>query len=245
MSLIRRTSSGLRASLGTVLLLAALTGCALSKNQDVETVSTVGGVPANQALARPTVTDPRSLGRDDAPVVIIEFSDYQCPYCGQFHADVMPRLKSDYINTGKVRLLFRDLPLAVHPESVPAAIAAHCAAEQGKFWEMNHALFTNHRALGAELYERLARTLKLDNDKFRSCVRDPLSGKSVQMDLHQARRHGLKSTPSFIFGRFEKGRIAIHRTASGFADFETMAREIDSLLAIKPVAGDVRPPVQE
>lgn len=244
MKLIRRAKNCFRVLLGTTLLLTALTGCALSTKQDVETVSTVGGHGANPAVARPIVTDPRSLGHDDAPIVIIEFSDYQCPYCGQFHADVLPRLQSEYINTGKVRLIFRDLPLAVHPESVPAAVAAHCAAEQGKFWEMNGALFANHRALGVELYERLAQTLKLDIDKYRSCVRNPLSGKSVQMDVQQARRHSLKSTPSFIFGRFENGRIAILRTASGFADYETFAREIDSLLATTPASGEKKLPVQ-
>lgn len=244
MQLIHRARGCLRVLLGTTLLLTALTGCALWTHQDVETVSTVGGHGANPAVARPTVTDPRSLGRGDAPIVIIEYSDYQCPYCGQFHTNVLPRLQSEYIDTGKVRLIFRDLPLAMHRESLPAAIAAHCATEQGKFWAMNGALFANQRALGTELYERLAQTLSLDTDKFSTCVESPLSGKSVQMDVQDARRYGLNSTPSFILGRSDKGRVEIHRTARGFVDYETFAREIDSLLTTTPASGDGLSPVQ-
>lgn len=244
MKLIRRARDCFRTLLSTTLLLTALTGCALLTKQDIETVSTVGGHGADPAVARPSVIDPRSLGRDDAPIVIVEYSDYQCPYCSQFHANVLPRLQSEYIDTGKVRLIFRDLPLAIHRESVPAAIAAHCAAEQGKFWAMNAALFAHYRELGSELYERLVQTLNLDIDKFGACIQSPLSGKSVQMDVQEARRYGLKSTPSFILGRSDKGRVEIHRTASGFADFETFAREIDSLLATTPASGERLSPVQ-
>ena len=245
MKLIGRARYFFRALLGTALLLTALTGCALSTKQDVETVSTVGGHGANPAVARPTATDPRSLGHDDAPIVIVEYSDYECPYCGRFHATVLPRLQSEYIDTGKVRLVFRDLPLAMHRESVPAAIAAHCAAEQGKYWAMNEALFANQRALGAELYERLAKTLNLDTAKFSSCVQSPLSRKTVQMDAQEAKRYGLNSTPSFILGRSDKGRVEIHRTARGYVDFETFAREIDSLLATMPASGESLSPVQK
>jgi len=245
MKLIHRARDCFRALLGTALLLTVLTGCALQTKQDVETVSTVGGHGANPAVARPTVTDPRSLGRDDAPIVIIEYSDYQCPYCGQFHANVLPRLQSEYIDTGKVRLIFRDLPLAMHRESVPAAIAAHCAAEQGKFWAMNGALFANQRELGAELYERLAQTLNLDTGNFSTCVQSPLTGKRVQMGVQEAGRYGLNSTPSFILGRSDKGRVEIHRTARGYVDFETFAREIDSLLATTPASGESLSPVQK
>jgi len=245
MKLIRRARDCFRVLVGTSLLLTALTGCALHTKQDVETVSTVGGHEANPAVARPTVTDPRSLGRDDAPIVIVEYSDYQCPYCSEFHTRVLPKLKSVYTDTGKVRLIFRDLPLAIHRESVPAAITAHCAAEQGKFWEMNAALFAKYRELGPELYERLVLTLNLDTDKFGTCVQSPSSGKSVQRDMQEARRYGLKSTPSFIFGRFDKGKVAIHRAASGYADFETLVREIDNLLATTPASGERLLPVQK
>ena len=245
MKLIRRARHCFRTLLGTTLLLTALTGCALSTKQDVETVSTVGGHGANPAVARPTVIDPRSLGRDDAPIVIVEYSDYQCPYCVQFHTNVLPTLQSEYIDTGKVRLIFRDLPLAMHPESVPAAIAAHCAAEQGKFWAMNRELFANQRELGAELYGRLAQTLNLDIGKFSTCVQNPLSRKRVQMGVQEAGRYGLNSTPSFILGRSDKGRVEIHSTARGYVDFETFAREIDGLLATIPASGERLSPVQK
>ncbi len=245
MNLVCRVMDSSRAVLGATLLLAAFTGCAMWANRDVETVSTVGGMGSNKALAGPIVSDPRSLGREDAPIVIVEYSDYQCPYCGQFHATVLPRLKSEYIDSGKVRFIFRDLPLAMHRESVPAAIAALCATEQGKFWEMNAALFANNRTLGTALYGQLAQALKLDVEKFDTCVQNPLSRRRVQMGAQEAKRYGLSATPSFILGRFDKGKVAIHRTASGFTDFETFSREIDSLLAISPALDNGSLPVHE
>lgn len=245
MRLIRRKMGGLRASAGTALLLAALAGCSLLTQKNAETVSTVGGYGASPAAAPPTATDPRSLGRGDAPIVIIEYSDYQCPFCGQFHVNVLPSLQREYIDTGKVRLIFRDLPLDMHRESVPAAIVAHCAGEQGKFWAMNEALFANQRELGAALYEQLAHDLKLDTDKFNACARSPLTRKKVQAGVQEAKRYDMNGTPSFILGRSVQGKIEIHRTARGFVNFETFAREIDSLLATTPALGDGPSPVQK
>jgi protein-disulfide isomerase len=81
-----------------------------------------------------------SLGRSDAPLTLLEFTDYQCPYCRKFQAETWPLLKKNYIDTGKLRFIVRDLPLSFHSSARPAAEAAHCAAEQGKFWEMHHAM---------------------------------------------------------------------------------------------------------
>jgi protein-disulfide isomerase len=86
--------------------------------------------------------DDPSLGDPNAPVTIIEFSDFQCPYCRRFWEQTLPQLKSEYIDTGKVRLVYRDYPLStIHPGALPAAMAAGCANEQGKFWEYHDQIF--------------------------------------------------------------------------------------------------------
>ncbi len=103
----------------------------------------------DQALAKPvqtgavavSVDDDPVLGKSDAPVTIIEFSDFQCPYCLRWWEETLPQIKQAYIDTGKVRLIYRDFPLAFHPGAEPAALAANCAHEQGKYWEMHDKIF--------------------------------------------------------------------------------------------------------
>lgn len=225
-----------------VVLLAGVCGCVAMSREKVETVSTVGSSGSSPAPAAPATTDPRSLGRLDAPVAIVEYSDYQCPYCARFHAEVFPKLKRHYIDTGKVRFFFRDLPLSMHRESAPSAIAARCAAVQGKFWPMNEALFANQARIGAELYDRLGQSLQLNVDEFRQCRQNPGTRQKVLRDVSDAQRYGLQSTPSFILGRVEGDRVEIHRVARGFADFETFSREIESLLATTTTPGSQSEP---
>src|SRR5579863_5020357 len=90
-----------------------------------------------------------ALGRPDAPLTVVEFTDYQCPYCRRFHAESWPRFKRDWIDTGKVRFIVRDLPLEIHSAARPAAQAAHCAGEQGQFWRMHDLLLGVHADLSA------------------------------------------------------------------------------------------------
>lgn len=205
--------TGICLALGATVLLLALAGC--------------GTTPAGHDSA----PEPMALGRADAPIALVEFSDYQCPYCARFHATVLPRLKREYIDTGKLRLLFKDLPLAMHREAMPAARAARCAGAQGKFWQMNEALFANQARLGTDLYARLAQALALDIERFKACVGNPLTHQRVQRDAGDARRLGINSTPTFVLGRYDGERMQVVRQARGFVDFDTLARELDELLA--------------
>lgn len=220
-----------RARFLTALLPLVLAGCAVSPRSDVQVVSTAGAVAGSSRSVHPAGFDPRALGRDDAPVAIVEYSDYQCPYCQKFHAEVLPQLRRQYIDTGKLRYFFRDLPLSMHREAVPAAVAARCAAEQEKFWPMNAALFAKQGELGAGLYPRLARELGLDGDRFKTCFGNPATRGQVRRDLTESQRYGLNSTPSFLLGRYNGERLEVQRIGQGFADFATLAREIDQLLA--------------
>jgi protein-disulfide isomerase len=213
----------LRVSLGLAVLWFGLAGC---------------GTPPP---VRDTASEPMALGRADAPLALVEFSDYQCPYCARFHAIVLPRLKSEYIDTGKLRLLFKDLPLSMHREALPAARAARCASAQGKFWPMNEALFANQRRLGPDLYDRLARGLALDVEAFTACLTNPLTEKMVQRDMNDARRLHINATPSFVLGRYDGERMQVVREAHGFVDFEILARELDAQLAAPAPSDHVVP----
>ena len=111
-----------------------------------------------------------AIGRADAPLVMVEYTDYQCPFCQQFHNTTWNELKKNYIDTGKVRFISRDFPLAFHENARRAAVASHCGAEQGKFWELRHAMIVNADRLQADRLPNYARELGLDVDRFNTCM---------------------------------------------------------------------------
>jgi len=177
--------------------------------------------------ARPV--DGRVLGADDAPVMIIEFTDLQCPYCGRFARDTWPALRARYIDTGKVRFASRDFPLPFHPFAVPAAIAARCAERQGKYWEFREAVFQRQRQLGAEPYAEIANSLGLDAQALDACRRDPEVRTAVEADLSLGQANGIEATPSFVIGRRVDGKFE-GEIVSGALPIDAFAQRIDALL---------------
>ncbi len=151
---------------------------------------------AYQRLSVETDDDP-AWGPEDAPVVIIEFSDYQCPYCGRFHTTTYQRLKEVYGD--RIRFVYRDFPLTqIHPEALPAAIAANCAGEQGEYWAFHDKLFQNQANLSADAYLTFAQELGLDMDAFRACLEDPAQKEEVLADQAYAAQLGVTGTPTFF-----------------------------------------------
>jgi predicted DsbA family dithiol-disulfide isomerase len=140
------------------------------------------------------------LGEATAPVVLIEFTDYLCPFCAKFEEDTLPELNRLYIETGRVQLALRHHPLEqLHPGSTKASEAALCGQQQ-KFWEMHAALFRQKAGLEESHLTALARDLDMDEDKFSRC----LSGErteQVRRDISEADRLGLSGTPAFLVGR--------------------------------------------
>ena len=177
----------------------------------------------------PRVMPFNTLGREDAPVSIIEFTDLQCPYCARHARQTFPRLRSDYIETGKVRYASRDLPLDIHPEALAAAVAARCAGEQGRFWEYREALFADQRALRSEPYVRIAGQLGLDVERLEACRRDGRQEENVLADIALARASGVRNTPGFVIGRVVDGQFQ-GEVMTGAQPYEAFAAKIDALL---------------
>lgn len=169
-------------------------------------------------------------GKSDAPVTIVEFSDYQCPFCRRFHNEVLPRIEEEYISTGKVRYIFRDFPLSFHKKAVPAAIAANCAGEQGKYWVMNDFLFNNPSKLDTESVLSSAGELGLDNEKFRKCVKSDSYEAEINEDFQKGREYGVKGTPSLFIGRTGTGKEMEATYLRGLRPFESLKPVIDNLL---------------
>jgi protein-disulfide isomerase len=141
------------------------------------------------------------LGSKDAPLVLVEFTDYQCPYCKNFHETTFAEIKKTYVDTGKLRFVSRDLPLDFHHSAAGAAQATHCAGEQNKFWDMRNLLITNAPLLGADAIFGYAQQLSLDMDKFKACVAADKYLLAIQKQVAELNALGITGTPTFVLGK--------------------------------------------
>jgi len=191
--------------------------------------------------ARPT--EPREVvldiegapwkGEPTAQVLLVEFSDYQCPFCARHARETLPQIERDYIRTGKIRYMVRDFPLPTHPRAFKAAEAAHCASDQGRFWEMYARLFEHQRALDPEALVQHAQALGLDLAKFQKCLNEGHHAETVRRDLEEGRKAGVRGTPTFFLGILEPGnpRMKVQRVIVGAQPYTAFREAIESLLA--------------
>ncbi len=176
-----------------------------------------GGGPA-QAPPEVSADDDPALGPADAPVLIVAFSDFQCPFCTRFWAETMPALVEEYVEPGTVRFVFRDFPLAqIHPNAIPAAMAAECADDQGAFWPMHDALFERQadwaRAEQPKaVLAQYAAELGLEAGAFDACLQADRHVDELQNDLMQGLDYGVSGTPTFfVNGEKLVGALPIER----------------------------------
>ena len=138
-----------------------------------------------------------TYGPKTAPITIVEFSDYECPFCQQWHTQVWPQIEKKYGN--QVRLVYRDFPLyGLHNNAAPAAEAAHCADEQGKYWEYHDKLFSGDYKLTRQSFEAIATGLGMDATKFAACLDASKYKETVQSNYDFASKLGVQSTPTFF-----------------------------------------------
>ena len=169
-----------------------------------ENIDNQAGAPTAAAPTEPTtvrrydvpVDDDPSMGSEDAAVTLIEFSDYECPFCTRWHTEVFGPLMEKY--PGQIRFVYRDFPLPSHPNAVPAAEAANCANEQGAFWEFHDQLFRTTQGLNTNLYIDLATDLGLNIEQFKQCLEERTYQAEVDADFQYAARLGVSSTPTFF-----------------------------------------------
>lgn len=184
--------------------------------------------PAPQIVTVSTANSP-SLGNPDAPVVLVEFTDFQCPFCKRFHDGAMAELKKNFVETGKLRIVGRNLTLDFHTNAGPAAVAALCAHAQSQFWPMRGKLFGDITALSRSNYLRYASELKLDTAAFQACIDENRFAAQVAQDSKDAAAVGITGTPTFVLGKPNGDKVtgAIMVGAKPYAAFEA---EIQKLL---------------
>ncbi len=171
-----------------------------------------------------------AMGSDTAPLTLVEFTDYQCAFCKQAAEELFPQLKAQFIDTGKVRFVSRNLPLAFHPHALKAAQAALFAGAQGQYWEMRRLLFAHQTALALPDLQRYARTLGLDVGKFTAALNGDTFLPEIRADLEDATAAGIAGTPSFVLGPTAKDALTGVRIV-GAQPFAAFAAEINRQLA--------------
>ena len=191
----------------------------------------------DEKIVRPQVVDLTGQpfkGSPDSKLVMIEFSDYQCPYCARYFQNTSPQLEKEYVEPGEIAYYFMDMPLeALHKDAFNAALAANCADEQGQFWAMHDLLFKNRAALGPEDLKSYASSLDLDLERFDACFADKKTAAKIRGDLSTADLIGAQGTPNFWFGLRdgdEPNKVKLVQNIRGAQPYEQFKKVIDGLL---------------
>lgn len=173
-----------------------------------------------------------SQGRPDAKVVLVEFSDFQCPFCGRYSRETYPQIVKEYVESGAVKYVFRHFPIEqLHPQAKGAAQAAECAAAQGKFWPVHARLFGNQNALALSSLPQVVAGLGLNDASFRPCLNAPLLT-AVTADLDAGAKLGITGTPTFFIGTMQPdGTVRAVKRVIGAVPFATFKAALDAVLA--------------
>lgn len=170
------------------------------------------------------------IGDPKAPLTLVEFTDYQCPYCVRFYKNTFPQLKKKYIDTGKMRLIIKDLPLNFHQHARKAAQASRCAGEQGQFMGMHESLLSAGKNIEEKHLSGFAKTHSLDMKSFNNCLNSDRYLADIDKDTEQARKEGITGTPTFVLGKTTDNMIDGVRIvgAQSFQGFEKHIQRIMS-----------------
>jgi protein-disulfide isomerase len=210
----------LRRLVFTGLLVASLVlrGTAQSSNVDVSL--SLEGTPM--------------MGDDKARIAIVEFSDYQCPFCAMHAIQALPQIVSQYVKTGKVRYFFKDFPIeAVHPQAFKEAEAARCAGEQGKYWEMHDRLLKNQRPQVVNELPAHAVALGLDAPRFQRCLDSGTYAAQVRKDIREGMKYSIQGTPTFFVGTLDREGVGMNAVMMlyGAQQYPAFQKAFDRMLS--------------
>ena len=242
---LRSGGWGLLASIVVLLVGCAPPSDTQSLREEVDSLKSIvaeiqalpqiqGWIEANRPLdVSIDVTSAPTLGAEDAPLTLIEFSDYQCPYCARHVDNTLPELKEKFVETGRVKYVFMDFPLRNHAQAPKASEAAHCAGEQDKYWEMHDELFANRSKLQVSDLKAHAAAIGLDTAAFNDCLDSDKYALIVQkhFQIGSDKIH-VTGTPSFGLGyTSDDGKsVRVVKNIKGAKPFASFEQEINELL---------------
>ncbi|MFH1728187.1 MAG: DsbA family protein [Pseudomonadota bacterium] len=219
------------AILGVLLIVSIFTGgfgsggksAAPANIKEAQAAQPRQQAPSAPSIDMTTLTDDDAFkGNKNAPVTIVEWSDFECPFCTRFYQQTLGQIKKEYINTGKVKFIYRDFPLGFHANAQKSAEAAECAGEQGKFWEMHDKLFEEGVSGGLDSFKQFAVDIGLNAAKFNECLDSGKMASEVAKDMQDGQAVGISGTPGFIIN----GQKIV-----GAQPFEAFKQIIDAELA--------------
>lgn len=194
------------------------------------------GAPAQRDIVL-SVADAPFKGNPNAAVTLVEFTDYQCGFCSRYIKEAFPQIDHDYIQTGKLKYVFRNFPLeSMHQQAFKAHEAAACAGDQGKFWQMHDLLFTKQSELSPPQLITYAQTLSLDRGKFQSCFDAGSHTAQIRRDIAEGEKAGVTGTPTFFVGTTSPNSptLKVTRTIVGSKQYSAYKEAIDALLPGAP-----------
>ena len=234
------------AGLSVIVLCGTLVWAVLSGNLD-PAGTTAAATTGAGAVAPPPPPPPRfappaepvaldeafTVGRADAPVTLLEYSDFGCPFCARFARDTLPALEAEFVEAGRLRVAYKHFPiLQLHPNAGAAAEAAECAGQQGRFRAMHDALFAEPGRLDEAALAARAVAVGLDDARFRACLTGGETRDKVARETAEAREIGVTGTPAFLLGVTEPdGRVRVTEVISGARPIEFFREAIERALA--------------
>lgn len=203
---------------------------------DLEAIKKLLTQPAQQGFKEAVISVEGSpfKGEKNAKVTLVEFSDYQCPFCARHVQQTVPQLMKEYVSTGKLKYVFRDYPIeSIHPQAFKAAEAARCGGEQGKFWEMHDILFDNQKQLQRADLDAHAQKVGLDAAKFKDCLDSGRQANRVRLDFADGGKAGARGTPGFFLGLTQPNEPTVKavKFINGAQPYAQFKEAIDALLA--------------
>ncbi|MGH7229056.1 MAG: DsbA family protein [Nitrospiraceae bacterium] len=195
-----------------------------------------GSGHASDVLVR---DDGRTRGNPQAPITLVEYSDFTCGFCVKFFWETWPRIREKYIETGKVRFLYRDFPRALQGPGVDAAVASRCAGDQGRYWQMHDRLFTNGGRFDEAAFQHHAKAIGLDQPLFMKCREEARHRGPVFQDRSEGVRLGFRGTPGFVLLRTkdEEREKESPIVLPGAFPFEVFEAQLDRLLGASDAKG--------
>jgi len=209
-------------------------GCAITLGVQftanrLSTANTSAQAPEKPTTATISIKGDPEMGSPSAPVTIVEFSDFECPYCKRFHEETLPRLKKYYIDKGLVRFIHKDLPLPFHKNAYLAATAARCAQEDGKYWEAYQALFNQQNCLNCKGVSSITSKAGVSQPKLDQCSKNRQIAQAININTSEANLNGIRATPTFIIGP-STGELIAGRIIEGAIPWEDFERALQKIL---------------
>ena len=181
-----------------------------------------------------TLEGTMSRGSADARIVLIEFADFECPFCRKYHQETFSKVEEELVASGKVRYVFRHFPLEqVHFNAVAAARAAECASEQDKFWEMRAQLFERQPEIGRAFWVPASREMGLQTARFEKCLQTASRDDRIRRDQEEANRLGVKVTPTFLLGVSEGKVVRVFRKIEGARNLNVFTEAVEALASMR------------